>query len=81
MFSREHLGGTRACRGFLFDPDYITSAQAAERLGYTIQHVRRLIHQGRLVGTKIGRDWVVRRDSVEAWASREQVLDLPLARG
>jgi excisionase family DNA binding protein len=60
------------------EPSYITSGEAAQRLGYTIQHVRRLIRQHRLEGFKLGRDWVVLSSSVDAWASRVEYLDLPL---
>lgn len=59
-------------------PSYITSGEAAHRLGYTIQHVRRLIRQQRLEGLKLGRDWLVLSASVDAWASRTEYLDLPL---
>jgi len=62
----------------LAEPSYITSSVAALRLGYTIQHVRRLIRQHKLEGFKLGRDWVVLSSSVDAWASRGEYLDLPL---
>jgi excisionase family DNA binding protein len=62
----------------LAEPSYITSSVAALRLGYTIQHVRRLIRQRKLEGFKLGRDWVVLSTSVDAWASRGEYLDLPL---
>ena len=62
----------------MVEPSYITSSAAAQRLGYTIQHVRRLIRQRRLEGFKLGRDWVVLSSSVDAWASREEYIDLPL---
>jgi excisionase family DNA binding protein len=57
---------------------YVTSGVAAERLDYSIQHVRRLIKQRRLDGFKLGRDWVVSSASVEAWANRGELIDLPL---
>ena len=60
------------------ETSYITSSEAALRLGYTIQHVRRLIRQRRLEGFKLGRDWVVMSSSVAAWSSRAEYLDLPL---
>jgi excisionase family DNA binding protein len=62
------------------DPSYLTSAEAAEVLRYTIQHVRRLIVQGRLEGFKIGRDWVVLRSSVDTMAVRDEYLQLPLGK-
>lgn len=46
---------------------YITTKEAAERLGYTPQHTRLLIRQGKLDGEKFGRDWMVVCESVEAF--------------
>lgn len=60
------------------ESEYLTSSEVAERLGYTIQHVRRLIRQRRLDGLKKGRDWLVSTNSVEEWASRAEYLSLPL---
>jgi excisionase family DNA binding protein len=44
--------------------EMITCQQAAQRLGYTTQHVRRLVRDGKLDGVKIGRDWVLSNESV-----------------
>jgi excisionase family DNA binding protein len=41
------------------DLPFLTTQQVAKRLGYTLQHVRLLIRQGRLRGVKLGRDWVI----------------------
>lgn len=43
---------------------YMTTFEASISLGYTIQHIRRLLRGGRLQGMKLGRDWVVSRESV-----------------
>lgn len=40
--------------------DYLTTAEAAERLGMTDSGVRRLILTGRLPARKIGRDWIIK---------------------
>lgn len=58
--------------------DHITAQEASERLGYTVQHVRRLLREGELEGTKIGRDWVVVEESVAEFATRRENLNLPL---
>lgn len=58
--------------------DLITSADAAEQLGYTVQHVRRLVRQGTLVGVKMGRDWVVEQSSVQDLLARRENLSLAL---
>lgn len=58
--------------------DQISSREAAGLLGYTVQHVRRLIRQGTLDGFKLGRDWIVRRESVDEYLARRANLNLPL---
>ena len=59
----------------------LTSMEAARRLGYTVQHVRRLIRQGSLHGQKLGRDWVVEERSVAQMLRRRENLALPFERG
>ncbi|MBI3947562.1 MAG: helix-turn-helix domain-containing protein [Armatimonadetes bacterium] len=44
--------------------EYLTTKDAADTLGYTVQHTRLLIRQGRLAATKLGRDWLLPRESV-----------------
>lgn len=46
-------------------PALLTTQQVAKLLGYTLQHVRLLIRQGKLSAFKLGRDWVIRNDEVE----------------
>lgn len=57
--------------------DHITVRQAADRLDYTVQHVRRLLRQGELSGSKVGRDWLVLESSVEEFANRRANLNPP----
>ena len=59
-------------------PGLISSAEAADELSYTVQHVRRLVREGRLTGYKIGRDWLVSRESVQAYLTSKANLPLPL---
>lgn len=59
---------------------HITAQEAADRLEYTVQHVRRLLREGDLNGTKIGRDWIVVEGSVMDYATRRENLNLPLER-
>jgi len=56
----------------------LSSRDAASRLGYTVQHVRRLIRGRVLEGEKIGRDWVVSEESVNALLARRANTELPL---
>ena len=44
--------------------NYISSKEAANELGYTIQHTRFLIREGKLDAVKFGRDWMIVRESV-----------------
>jgi len=46
---------------------FTTSAAAAERLGYSLQHTRLLLREGKLQGQKFGRDWMVLRESVASY--------------
>jgi len=39
--------------------ELLTTKQAAQRLGLSSDHVRRLLEQGKIQGKKVGRDWVV----------------------
>lgn len=54
----------------------MTVPEAAEALGYTVQHTRLLLRQGRLRGNKIGRDWVVLREAVAEYNVRK--VSVPL---
>ena len=44
--------------------ELMTTHEAAEDLGYTVQHTRLLIRQGKIEASKFGRDWLVVRESV-----------------
>jgi len=61
------------------DPaDYISTEEAAAILGYTPQHVARLVRCGSLDGKKLGRDWLVLRESVDRRLSARANYTLPL---
>ena len=55
---------------------YLTTEEAAEVLGYTRQHIRVLIYEGRLRGERFGKSWLVSRSSVEDYSMRRQNLSL-----
>ena len=57
--------------------DLITSEEAADALGYTVQHVRRLARAGRLQGRKMGRDWLIFRESVARFLAERASRPLP----
>lgn len=50
--------------------DLVCTADAAKKLGYTLQHTRLLIRQGRLPALKIGRDWVIERGTLADFSAR-----------
>ncbi|MBI4199707.1 MAG: helix-turn-helix domain-containing protein [Chloroflexi bacterium] len=56
--------------------EYMTTPEASETLGYTIQHTRRLVREGRLQGAKIGRDWLILRESVAEYVTRSNTQPL-----
>lgn len=51
-------------------PNLICTADAAKKLGYTLQHTRLLIRKGRLDAMKIGRDWVIERRTLLDFSAR-----------
>ena len=52
-------------------PDFLTVAQAAQRLGVKPARVRQLLGEGRIPGAvKFGRDWAVPQSGLAAVAGR-----------
>lgn len=45
--------------------NYVTSAEAAVLLGFSRDHVRKLIIQGRLKAEKLGRNWIIEKKNLE----------------
>lgn len=41
--------------------NYMTSTEAAKILGFTSDHVRKLIYQGKIKGEKLGRNWIIEK--------------------
>lgn len=58
--------------------ELLSTKEAAERLGVTPQHLRRLIESGQLRADRVGRQYVVDAASLEALrAAREAVAQIP----
>ena len=58
-----------------FNPtEWITTAEAAELTGYHAVHVRRLVKGGQIKGKKFGRDWLIDKSSVLAYAEEMNKL-------
>jgi excisionase family DNA binding protein len=59
--------------------EWITAAQAAERLGITARHVKRLVQSGELEGRMIaGAMWLVNPDSLSDWTPKRRRKDKPI---
>lgn len=54
--------------------EWITTRRGAELSGYNIKYLRWLIHQGRVSAKKLGRDWLVNRESLLAYKARMDAL-------
>lgn len=59
----------------MFTDDLLSTKEAAEYLDIDRRSVSRLIHKKVLEGKKIGRDWFVTRQSVEAYKQASEGLD------
>lgn len=49
----------------------LTAREAAERLGYHINHVYRLLQNGRLKGRQFNRVWIIPSSEVERIKARQ----------
>lgn len=62
------------------ESELLSSKEAAALLGYTVQHVRRLVRENRLQGRKVGRDWVITRESVRRFIADRENTDIQFPR-
>jgi excisionase family DNA binding protein len=53
---------------------WITTSEAAELTGYEQAYFRILAKQGKVAAIKVGRDWLLDRESVLAYKARMDVL-------
>ena len=60
------------------DPEYISTDRAAAILGYSPVHVRRLVRRGHLEAEKLGRDWLILRESVDRRVGSKENYSLRL---
>jgi len=54
--------------------DYMSTEEAARKLGFHIDHVRRLLREGDLEGIKVGITWLVSRKSVDTYIRQTEGL-------
>jgi excisionase family DNA binding protein len=52
--------------------EWITLAQAAEISGFSRGHLRLLLRQGKLKGTKLGRDWLTTKAAIREYLAMER---------
>ncbi len=50
--------------------EYIETTEAAAKLNYHVEHVRRMMREGSLKGIKIGRTSLVQRKSLDEYVAR-----------
>lgn len=50
---------------------YISTAGAAKIIGCVDSRVRQLLRDGKLIGERVGRDWLVQKASAEAYRDTE----------
>ena len=54
--------------------EWVTTIEAAELTGYHAVHIRRLVKDGYVRGRKFGRDWMLDKESVLAYAQKMEAL-------
>ncbi|WP_439623399.1 helix-turn-helix domain-containing protein [Gemmata sp.] len=52
--------------------NHMTTAQAAQLIGCNDSRVRQLLKSGKIIGRRVGRDWLVDRTSAEAWRDSDR---------
>ena len=50
--------------------EFISTEEAAEKLKYHVEHVRRMMRERSLDGVKIGRTWLVKRAALDGYMKR-----------
>ena len=53
---------------------WLTTRGAAELSGYSAKYLRRLARQGRIDARKVGRDWLINRESLLAYVAEMDCL-------
>ena len=49
---------------------WVITKEAADLTGYNIKYLRRLVRSGRIEARKVGRDWLIKRESLLAYKQR-----------
>ena len=56
--------------------EFVKASEAAQIMGFSVQHTRLLIRQGYLKGIKIGRDWIIARDVLEDFIAKRNTAPM-----
>ena len=51
----------------IMDQNHVTVAEAARRLGRSIEQVRRYLREGKLPGQRIGQQWFIEEEALAGW--------------
>ena len=60
--------------------EFVKVGDAAKTIGFSVQHTRLLVRQGQLRGTKIGRDWIIQRESLHLFLVRRSTKPMSYER-
>lgn len=55
----------------------VSTAQACEATNFTSAYIQRLLRDGRIEGVKLGRDWLIYEDSLEAFMTQTRKRGRP----
>ena len=55
--------------------EYLTSFQVAEQLGFSADHIRRLICQGKIKATKLGNNWLIKPADLKGIGRQRKVKE------
>ncbi len=55
--------------------DYLTTQEAATKLGFHVDHIRRMLRTGDLVGLKVGQMWFVSKASIDKYRKATEGMD------
>jgi excisionase family DNA binding protein len=50
--------------------EFVSTEEAAEKLKYHVEHVRKMMREGSIAGLKIGRTWLVKREALDSYLKR-----------
>jgi len=50
--------------------EFVSTEEAAEKLKYHVEHVRKMMREGSIAGLKIGRTWLVKREALDSYMKR-----------